>query len=81
MPSGRLSGPILNPGRCFFGRDVAASSSTGLLGAMNVFVWDAEERQIFHGPFNADIICCMAVAGPEKTLARKYPGRRGSGGS
>jgi hypothetical protein len=34
VPSGRLSGPILKPERCFFGFEESASSSRGLLGAM-----------------------------------------------
>jgi hypothetical protein len=34
VPSGKLSGPTLNPDRAFFGCDAVASSSRGLLGAM-----------------------------------------------
>lgn len=34
VPSGRLSGPTLNPVRGLFGCDAAASSSRGLLGAI-----------------------------------------------
>ena len=35
VPSGRLSGPTLNPLRCFFGTDAGTSSSRGLLGAIS----------------------------------------------
>jgi hypothetical protein len=34
VPSGRLSGPILKPVRCFLGLGESASSSRGLLGAI-----------------------------------------------
>ena len=34
VPSGRLSGPILKPLRCFLGFDDGVSFSSGLLGAM-----------------------------------------------
>jgi hypothetical protein len=34
VPSGRLSGPILKPVRCFLGFGESASSSRGLLGVM-----------------------------------------------
>jgi len=34
VPSGRLSGPTLNPVRCFFGRASPDSPSLGLFGAI-----------------------------------------------
>lgn len=37
VPSGRLSGPILKPERCFLGFEASAPSSSGLLGAMVEF--------------------------------------------
>lgn len=57
VPSGRLSGPILKPERCFLGFEESASSSRGLLGA----IVELED---------VDVPCCRGQIVPKPPMSK-----------
>jgi len=56
VPSGRLSGPTLNPVRCFFGRASPDSPSLGLFGAIVLLMFCIVDVVFFWGESSIKLI-------------------------